>query len=86
MRILIDVDKTNQFQLMDLLHISYGDIKANWVTITTEKKNELAEAEELDCIQVMLDIKEDDQNYEKRAKFEKIVDTLKIAYKLGVIR
>ena len=84
MKIFIESDG-DRFTLHSVLHLNWDDIESHFTDISYVK-----DGEELNNDAVMCEIKlEDDKDYSKYDrlhKLEKILDSIKLAYKLGVIK
>ena len=84
---IIYVKSNNEFELWDLLHLNYDHIKTNWRTIELPDADEKdGENVEVDTIQIEIKTEDDDDKYDKRRKYDKLFDTLKLAIKLGVVK
>jgi len=82
---IIYVKSDNEFELWDLIHLNHDHIKSNWKTIEIPDG---AEGDNVEVETLQLEIKTDteDDKYEKRKKYDKLFDTLKLAIKLGVVK
>ena len=82
---IIYVKSDNEFELWDLIHLNHDHIKSNWKTIEIPDG---AEGDNVEVETLQLEIKTDteDNKYDKRKKYDKLFDTLKLAIKLGVVK
>ena len=83
---IIYVKSDNEFELWDLIHLNHDHIKSNWKTIEIPDG---AEGDNVEVETLQLEIKteegEDLNKYDRRKKYDKLFDTLKLAIKLGVV-
>ena len=82
---IIYIKSNNEFELWDLIHLNHDHIKSNWKTIEIPDG---AEGDNVEVETLQLEIKTDteDNKYDKRKKYDKLFDTLKLAIKLGVVK
>ena len=84
---IIYVKSDNEFELWDLIHLNHDHIKSNWKTIEVPDG---AEGDNIEVETLQLEIKteegEDLNKYDRRKKYDKLFDTLKLAIKLGVVK
>ena len=82
---IIYVKSNNEFELWDLIHLNHDHIQSNWKTIEIPDG---AEGDNVEVETLQLEIKTDteDDKYDKRRKYDKLFDTLKLAIKLGVVK
>ncbi len=84
---IVYIKSDNEFELWDLLHLNHEHIKTNWRTIEIPDGTE-GDNVEVETLQLEIRTKEGEEldKYDKRGKYDKIFDTLKLAIKLGVVK
>jgi hypothetical protein len=82
---IIYIKSDNEFELWDLMHLNFDHIKTNWKTIEIPDGGE-GDNVEVDTMQLEIKTEEGDDKYDKRKKYDKLFDTLKLAVKLGVVK
>jgi hypothetical protein len=80
---IIYIKSDNEFELWDLMHLNFESIETNWKTI--ELPSDEGENIEVDTMQLEIKTDTEDDKYDKRRKYTKLFDTLKLAIKLGVV-
>jgi hypothetical protein len=84
---IIYVKSDNEFELWDLIHLNHEHIESNWKTIEIPNGTE---GDNVEVETLQLEIKteegEDLNKYDRRKKYDKLFDTLKLAIKLGVVK
>ena len=82
---IIYIKTDNEFELWDMMNLNREHIETNWKTIElpTEIKKKNVEVETL---QLEIKTEDDDDKNDKRKKYDKLFDTLKLAIKLGVVK
>jgi len=82
---IIYIKTDNEFELWDMMKLNREHIETTWKTIElpTEIKKKNVEVETL---QLEIKTEDEDDKYDKRKKYEKLFDTLKLAIKLGVVK
>ena len=82
---IIYIKTDNEFELWDMMKLNREHIETNWKTIElpTEVKKKNVEVETL---QLEIKTEDEDDKYDKRKKYDKLFDTLKLAIKLGVVK
>lgn len=82
---IIYIKTDNEFELWDMMKLNREHIETNWTTIelptAIKKKNE-----EIETLQLEIKTEDEDDKYDKRKKYDKLFDTLKLAIKLGVVK
>tara|TARA_B100000809_G_scaffold258713_1_gene302375 strand:+ start:1079 stop:1330 length:252 start_codon:yes stop_codon:yes gene_type:complete len=82
---IIYVKSDNEFELWDLIHLNHDHIQSNWKTIKIPNENE-GDDVEVETLQLEIKTDTEDDKYDKRRKYDKLFDTLKLAIKLGVVK
>ena len=83
---IIYIKSDNEFELWDLMRLNNDHIETNWKTIELPSDEKQQENIEVDTLQVEIKNEEEDTKWDKRKKYDKIFDTLKLAIKLGVVK
>ena len=82
---IIYIKTDNEFELWDMMKLNREHIETNWTTIELQTaikdKNE-----EIETLQLEIKTEDEDDKYDKRKKYDKLFDTLKLAIKLGVVK
>ncbi len=82
---IIYIKSDNEFELWDLMHLNFESIETNWKTIELPSDEGNGENIEVDTMQLEIKTDTEDDKYDKRRKYTKLFDTLKLAIKLGVV-
>ena len=81
---IIYIKSDNEFGLYDMIHLNFDAIKTSWQTIEIPQDAD-EDGIEVDTLQLEIKTEDDDDKYDKRRKYDKLFDTLKLAVKLGVV-
>ena len=81
----IYIKSDTEFELWDLIHLNHDHIQSNWKTIEIPDGAE-GDNVEVETLQLEIKTEDDDDKYDKRRKYDKLFDTLKLAIKLGVVK
>ena len=84
MKIIIE-SEGDKFEFHNILHLNWDDIETHFTDIKYEKDGEDINKDAVIC-EIRLDDDKDYTKYDKIHKLTKLLDTIKIAYKLGVIK
>ena len=84
MKIFIESDG-DRFEFHNILHLNWDDIESHFTDIEYLKSAEQFQKEAVMC-EIKLDPEKEYHKFDRLRKLEKILDSIKIAYKLGVIK
>jgi len=84
MKIFIESDG-DRFEFHNILHLNWDDIEAHFTEIEYLKGAEEFKHDAVMC-EIKLDADKEYSRYDRLHKLDKILDSIKLAYKLGVIK
>ena len=84
MKIFVE-SEGDKFEFHNILHLNWDDIESHFTDIKYEKDGEEFEKDVVMC-EIRLDADKEYHKYDKINKLEKLLNTIKLAYKLGVIK
>ncbi len=84
MKIFIE-SEGDKFTLHNILHLNWDDIESHFTDISYVKDGEEFNKDAVLC-EIKLEDGIDYSKYDRLHKLEKILDTIKLAFKLGVIK
>ena len=84
MKIFIE-SEGDKFTMHNILHLNWDDIESHFTDVSYVKDGQEFTQDVVMC-EIKLDDGVDYSKYDKIHKLTKLLDTIKIAYKLGVIK
>ena len=80
-------DDMTVYDLSNIFRLNYDSIETTYSTINVKYyDDEIEKSDKVSVLTVEPKFDEDDGKYDIRRKVEKIMDTIKLAFKLGVIK
>ena len=79
-------DDMTVYDLSNIFRLNYDSIETTYSTINVDYGEDEPKGEKVSVLTVEPKFDEDDGKYDIQRKVEKIMDTIKLAFKLGVIK
>ena len=79
-------DDMTVYDLNNIYHLNYDNVDTTFTTMTVDYGDDEPKGEKVSVLTIEPKFNEDDGKYDVIRKVEKILETIKLAYKLGVIK